>query len=421
MATFKPTDARDIICALYEQVTGETGLTNTDVSTFASVGETLSSLPTDQLDMGMTILVTKTIIAFRDYTPDTFIDLDAEEGTTFTMLMRKISYYDDLPEYSGAWNTNLYTNFADGYDNGNNGGSSVSSMWKQKKRYTYEKVFGTFVTWDDCLTIYEKQWELAFTSEEEFVRFFNSLVGQKEKEIKMQKESFRRGVMLNAIAQRYHSYAGKCVRNLTALFNAEKGTSYTSAQLRTTYLKDFLAFMVKTFKIDALMMKEENTFFHYDAKATFDGVDKYILRNTPLDMQRLYLYSPLILDAETQVLPEIFNDSYLQLKNYKPVNYWQSPLEADKMKINVDANVYDPTTGKGVKVEGITIPYVIGVLMDPEAVKTSFNIDQVATSPLEARKHYKNTWYNLNKGAIDDVTEKMIIYIMEDPAETTEG
>lgn len=410
---FKPTDARDIVCALYEQVTGERGLTTTTTASFVDVGKSLSELPTDNLDMGMTILVTKTINAFRDYTPDTFVDIDSEEGTTFSMLMRKISYYDDLPNYSGAWNTDKYTNFANGYDNGSNSGNSVGTMWEQKKRYMYEKVFGTFVTWDDAITIYDKQWELAFSSEEEFVRFFNNLIAQKEKEIKIQKESFRRGTMLNAIAQRYNAFP-QCVVNLTKAFNDHYGTSYTSQQLRTTYRKEFLAYMVFKFKIDALMMKEENTFFHYDAKATFDGVDKYILRNTPLDMQRLYLYSPLILDAETQVLPEVFNDNYLKLTNYKPVNYWQSPEEADKMKVKVNANVYDTATGKGKLVEGIEIPYVVGVLMDPEAVKTTFSIDQVSTTPEESRKHFRNTWYNLNKGAIDDVTEKFILYVMED-------
>ena len=109
------------------------------------------------------------------------------------------------------------------------------------------------------------------------------------------------------------------VKNLTKEFNDFYGTSYTSAQLRSTYLKDFLAFMVATIKEDSDFMTERSVQRHYAASKTVDGVQYSILRHTPRDLQRLLLFSPLFRKAEALVLPEIFNPDYLDIgKQYIP-------------------------------------------------------------------------------------------------------
>ena len=102
------------------------------------------------------------------------------------------------------------------------------------------------------------------------------------------------------------------VIDLTAGFNAKFGTSYTGTQLRTTYLKEFLAYFVSEFKIISNMMTKRSTMFHAAPALTLADGTHYVLRHTPKADQRFMMYTPLWEQAKAMVLPEIFNTEYLQ-------------------------------------------------------------------------------------------------------------
>ena len=132
--------------------------------------------------------------------------------------------------------------------------------------------------------------------------------------------------------------------NLTKEFNENFGTSYTSAQLRTTYLKDFLAYFVAEMKNIAALMRQNNNLFHLTPKKQNDaGTDLVLLRHTPYQNQKMFLYAPLFRDAEAMVLPEIFNDRYLSINNYEGVEFWQDV--SNPTAISVTPNVIDVTAG----------------------------------------------------------------------------
>ena len=48
---------------------------------------------------------------------------------------------------------------------------------------------------------------------------------------------------------------------------------------------------------------------------------------------------------------------------------------------------------------------------------TDFQLESSATTPLEARKRYRNIWWSFAKNSINDFTENAIIFTMEDPSE----
>lgn len=114
--------------------------------------------------------------------------------------------------------------------------------------------------------------------------------------------------------------------------------------------------------------------------------------------------------------PQIFNPSYLDLNTqYEEVDYWQTNTnDADRSKINVIPAVTDVDTGLQKAGSNVTLDYVVGMLCDRDGLMTNMQLDTVATTPLEARKLYRNTWQTFMKGVISDNTENCIIFIMKD-------
>ena len=61
---------------------------------------------------------------------------------------------------------------------------------------------------------------------------------------------------------------------------------------------------------------------------------------------------------------------------------------------------------------------ILGAIMiDRDAILTDFQFEGSASSPLEARKQYRNIWWHFSKNAINDPTENAVLFYMDDPAE----
>ena len=75
------------------------------------------------------------------------------------------------------------------------------------------------------------------------------------------------------------------------------------------------------------------------------------------------------------------------------------------------------STYYGEQVTGtrVQLDYVVGLIFDEDAIMTDFQLDDVNTTPLEARKRLRNTWYAMKRNLINDFTEKAILFTMEDP------
>jgi hypothetical protein len=48
---------------------------------------------------------------------------------------------------------------------------------------------------------------------------------------------------------------------------------------------------------------------------------------------------------------------------------------------------------------------------------SDFQLDDANTTPLEARKRFRNTWYTMARNGLNDFTEKGVLFIMADPSE----
>ena len=432
MAQFKRTDGYALINAVMEQLTGQDSYQVIDAQGFMDAGKLALTYSTDEIFNALTIVGARLFTATRPYKAPLWL-IDSINSGYFNNRIRKISYYSTSALPSGAFNTQLYTNFADGYDNGTNSSASTKDQYEQHPVHPFEMNFMNSTVWQDCITRYEDQIKIAFSSEDEWARFWSGVLTEKGNDIEQRKEAHNRLTLLNrmaiagAIGDENSAIKGlKTVIDFTAAYNAKFGTSYTGTQLRTTYLKSFLEFFISEFKIISNMMTKRSLAFHAAPALSLGDGYHYILRHTPKADQRFMLYSPLWEQAKAMIMPEIFNDQYLDFdKQFEAVDFWQSFSMNDADKAGIDLKVTIPgwledlignTTGSSDTKYIFNPDYVVGCLFDRDAVLTDFQFETARTTPLEARKNYVNTWMDFGLGAIGDPSENFVCFVMSEYA-----
>lgn len=422
--TLTPVEAYALMDELRAQATGQKTLTGVNASNFVSVGEDVLATGFENTLNALSLVLGRTIVAVRPY-KSKFGQIQSISTGAYTHRLRKISYYsrNDLP--AGNFNTNLFPeNLIAGATHQKvttPGSEATASMWLQNPPVPLEQNFAGSSVWQRSTTTYRDALKMAFTSVENFSAFVAGALTELGNDIESDKESFRRAAVLQHIGMTYDAGSSESKVNLTSEFNTKFGTSYTTAQLQTTYLKDFLAFMSAKMKLDSDRLTERSALYH-DARAktvtnpeSGSSETLSILRHTPKDKQKLFIYAPLFADAEALVLPTIFNPQYLGLPdvNIERVGYWQSNYtESARSGVSVTPAVYNAagqTAGTAVALD-----YVVGLLFDEDALVTDYQLDSVDTTPIEARKHFYNTWYSFARNIISDPTENAILYYMAD-------
>ena len=423
-------DGYALMNAVMAQLTGQDNFSVIDAQGFMDAGKIAMTYSTDEIFNALTIVGARLFTATRPYKAPLWL-IDSINSGYFNNRIRKISYYSTWALPSGAFNTDLMTNFADGYGNDASGENPAGTkdQYEQHPVHPLEMNFANSIVWQDCITRYEDQIKIAFSGEDEWARFWAGVLTEKGNDIEQRKEAHNRTTLLSRMA-----IAGAIgdsnsaiktlgtVVDLTAAYNARFGTSYTGAQLRTTYLKEFLAFFISEFKVISNMMTKRSLFYHAAPKLTLADGDHYILRHTPKSEQRFMMYTPFWEQAKAQVMPEIFNTEYLKPEQFESVDFWQTFSLADSDKVAVDFKVTVPGWLENMISGGKTTVdtpyefnsnYVLGALFDKDAVLTDFQFEAARTTYPEARKNYVNTWFDFGLGAVGDPTENFVVFVMD--------
>ena len=413
------TDGYAIINAMSAEMLGSNATIQAiDESSFASVGESLLNSGIEKVINTLSLVCSRDLVAIRPYAAK-FRLINALDSGMFSNRIRKISYYAKNAVPTGASNTQLFTNLQTDFDNGQNpsGGTpqSTESMWLQSAPVVWQAWFGGAIEWQYPYTLYENALKAAFRSGQEWADLLNGFLVSVANDIETEKEAFSRLVVLNLIAGVADLTASmpKSFRNLTAEFNAKFLTSYTTAQLQTTYLSEFLAFFVATVKTDSDMLENRSTLYHWSPAKTVGGVSYVLPRQTKKADQRMMMISKFWNDAEALVLPQIFNPQYLSLDNFEKIDYWQNIN--DPMAISVTPAIPD-VANPGTQTTGaaVSLSNVLGIVYDRDAVMVDFHLEDVTSTPVEARKHYRTIWNTINKNPLNDFTENVIVYYMAD-------
>lgn len=410
--TLTPVDCYALINAIAKEATGqEATLQAQDTSSFVSVGETILRTGTENTLNAISVVLGRTFMAVRPYKAKLAI-INALNSGLYTNRMRKISYYSREAQASGAFNTNLYTNHAMGYDNGSNSGNSLASMWEQNQAVPLELNFGGRSVWDESTTIYEIQLQMAFRDEASFAQFMEGIMTEKGNDIETAKEAFNRATLLNFIGGIYDMdqavNTGSAI-DLARAFNVKYGTAYTRAQLLYDYKDEFLEFFVSYVKYISDTLTNRSAKYHWSPTKTIGGVNYTLLRHTPKDRQKLILLSKDIYDAEATVLPQIFNPQYLSIENYEKVDFWQNENLPEQVSITpAIPDTTDPT--EQTVGDPVVFDHLVGILYDADAMMTDYQLDEANSTPVEARKRYRNIWWHFARNAINDFTENAVLF-----------
>ena len=400
--TLTPTDVYGIVNAMAGEMFGQNNtLTAFNTSTFATVGEAMLRTGYENTVGALSAVIGRTIIAARPYRGKFRIIMRVPQE--FGLITRKISFYATKLEESNDFNTNINgTQIVDG--------ASIDP-WTITKTYPLEINFAGLKVTQKNYTIFRYQLKQAFQSEAQFGSFVSGLLVRIANDLEVMMDAENRLQVLNAIGATYNVGAARQKVNLTAAFNAFYGTTYTAAQLLSTYFDELMKFFVMRLKGDMSLMEEENELFHiFPAKNDDGGNALSLTRHTAPEDRRLLLYMPRIRQAEATVFPSLFDSSYLKLDQFEGVEYWQNPNVPEA--VSITPNQLNVVTGQSATGNAVALDHVLGVLFDRDALVTSVHVEDVLTSPVNNKGSYYNVTYHWGKDHMLDQTENMIIYYL---------
>lgn len=404
MPSFQVKDAYAVMNALVHQATGQTTLAVVDHQSFIDAGTTALATGTENVLNAIARTIKEIVIASRPYKGK--FGLIAATEDEFNTRLGKISFYADDNEASGAFNTDLYTNLADGQGDGDGAGS----QWDIKLPKVVETFFLSEAVWDKHYTYPIAQLQSAFNDEATFIKFMNGYMTEVQNDIESTLEARNRALVADRIAGVYSqvtalapTLGSECAVDMRAYFNTKMGTNYTRSQILQSHLTELLELWVAKIKIDSDRLEERGIAFH--DPMTDNG--RNVLRHTPKANQKMFYYSELFTEAEARVLPEIFNPQYLKAENGEAVTYWQSNQDGYREQIDCI-----PALPNGAVSTEVVLDYVLGIIFDNDAIRSCNQFTGAYATPVNARHLYTNTWYHYKFGSISDYTENSIIYYM---------
>lgn len=419
MASFQVKDAYAVMNALARQATAQADISVVDHQSFIDAGTKTLATGTENVLNSIARTIAYVVIQSRPYKGK--FGLIAATENQFNTRKAKISFYAADNDASGAFNTDINTNIADG----NGETSGAGSMWEQKLPKVVERFFLSEAAWDKFYTTPMVQLQAAFNDEATFIRFMNGYITEIENDIQSTLESRNRALVADRIAGIYLQANAStpvlgpetCV-NMVEYFNEKCGTAYSREEILTKHLTEFLELWTAKIKIDSDRLEERTAKYHDPMTIAASGgnPDYNVLRHTPKAMQKMFYYSELFTEARARVLPEIFNPQYIPETNGEAVTYWQSSKDADRASIACKPALPDGATSADVELD-----CVIGLLFDTDAIQSINQFEGAFTTPVNARKLYTNTFYHYKFGAVQDYTENSIMYYMEDKFEEFKG
>lgn len=381
--------------AIQKEATGQVATQVVDTATFVSVGETLLRTGTENVLNAISTVVSRTIFSVRPYRSKlNSVRVDADR---WGAQVRKITYLMGDYEQSEDWNTNMAPNqLADG--------NSID-MYKIRKPKAVQLNFYGTKKLQKHITRFRDQLAQAFHDEAEFIRFLDGVMVEFNNEIELGNENETRLTMLNFMAGM--QAMGLNVVDLVAEYNKRFGTQLTREQLLSTNMSDFMKFLAAQIKVWSERLTDLSVQYHANL------TDAQIPRHTPKSRQKMVMYNPVFIEAESQVYSSLFNPEYLEIGDFEGVNYWQNQQEPTQ--INVKPNILDVATGTSKDAEAaVEIPYVAGLLYDEEALGVMPQYDYASSTPFNSAGGYWNMYMHWRFNSYNDFTENAVLFVLGD-------
>lgn len=391
-----------VLTAITNQATGVNNIAPVDTASFVTVAQTALKTGYDPLTTAISQVLSKTIFSVRPYTRK-FRGLNVS-NQRYGNHVRKLLTIDKPFEDDDR------LKLVDG--------ESIDQYKVNKPKVLQTNFYGAN-QYQKSVTIYKDQLDCAFSSPDEFASFISMVMQNASDMIEQAHEETARATINNLITGIYaaettagelntfaKSKGGRRAINLLALYNQANGVTLKVGDIfKSENFESFVKFAFSTINTLADLMTDRNSLFASQL------TNYTIIRHTPKNRMKFYLYTDLVNKINSEVYSSIFNPDFLKLVDFEKVNFWQSVLNPSQINtkavmLNKDGTI--KTAGER------TISNVVGVLFDEEAAGYTTVNQWSQPSPFNARGGYYNQFWHFTDRYWNDFTENVVIFYIED-------
>ena len=389
-----------VLTSIVQQATNQTVLTPTDTASFVSVAQIALRADRDAVMNAISNVLARTIFSIRPYSAKmTGLEMDSFRWGN---MMRKLSIADedwqDDPAY--AWPATYDANQTPATGDG-----EMIDMWTIKKPNILQTNFYGASVYFDEMTIFEDQLETAFSGPEQLGSFLTLLMTNLSNRLEMSNEGLRRGLVCNAIGALKAENNSERVIHLLSEYNDATDESFTQQDIyKPENFGNFTKWMYARVAEISDLFTANSTMF----QTVISG--KPILRHTPVEFQRIYMYSPIIRQIEARVLADTYHDTFLRYADVESLAYWQSIKTRDTVSVTP---VYTGTDGTVVTGTAQVVENVVGLIFDRDAMGMTILDRRVLSTGLNTKGMYRNLHIHAKQRVLYDSSEKMALLLLD--------
>lgn len=386
-------DAAALLTSITQQATGQQVITPTTLDDFVSVGTLALQAGFDPLLNAISQVIGRTIFSIRPYS-EKFGGLRAD-SLRWGNHVRKLKIADNEWERDQRY----YEAAADFWDDGD----SVDMYTIKKPKAVQLNFYGQNV-WQDHVTVYRDQLDVAFHDPEELMQFTSMIMTNMSNRMAQARESCARAALANFAAAKNILGAGHVV-HLIDEYNSATGSSLTAATImQPANYATFIRWVAGYIKTLSRRMEERSSLFQQNITG------KVVNQHTPRDRQKLYLLADYVNRMDAEVLSTTYNEEYLQIGDFEEVSYWQSISSPDAIQVTPG---YMDATGAIVTGAAQSMSKVFGVLFDEEAIMTQEVNQWNAPTPFNVAGGYTNFYWHKSDRYLNDFTEKGVVLLLD--------
>ena len=284
-------------------------------------------------------------------------------------------------------------------------GKSIDQYKIHKQKVLQTNFYGTSV-YEQTYTIFQRQFDVAFSSAEEFVRFNSMLLTERRNDRERFEEGKARLMQLNYIAAILDENQTDRVVHLLTEYNTLTGQSLDAQSVMTSAnFEAFIRWMYSRIRtLVGLMRSSSNKF-----QTNITG--HTILRHTDPQNCRVALYRPFLEMIRSMVLSNLYHQDMMTLPTYEAIDFWQNI--GDPQAINTTPVYTDASGAAKTASAAVQNNTVVGLIHDVDGLGYALLDDRVNVSPYNAAGDYWNEFYKAKMMAIQDVTEKAIVLCLD--------
>lgn len=393
--------ASTVLNSLVKQATGQAVITASTPGEFVSVAQTALKTGYEPILNAMSQMWGRTIFSIRPYTRK-FKGMEMSLDR-WGNACRKISVAEQPVKDDERFT------YPAGYDatqtpaNGN--GKSVDMFKLNKPDILQTNFYGQSV-YENIYTVFRDNLDVAFTGPDEFMRF-NSMVAQNRSDkLEQYRETIARGLLVNYIASLLEEAQNDRVVHLLTEYNTLTGQELTAQSVyQPTNFQSFMEFVYSRIANISRMMTERSEMF----QTVING--KHVMRHTPPNRQKVYLYSKALDMFDAMVKANTFHDNYLKYTDYEGVNFWQSIETPDSISATATYTKTDGTVATGAANKEQA--GIFGVIFDEDALGYAQVNAWNSLTPFNPVGGYWNDVDHVNFRTLMDMTEKGVLLLLD--------